>query len=87
MTTPFFVYSHDPTSANSVAAIAESLGTIPYEVGTSLASRVPRLYRQGDRVFSVDGKVTALTILGPRWCQGKGSENGAKNGGENGGDH
>ena len=74
--TPFYVYTDDLTSANSMTGVARTLGTIPYEVGTSLASRLPRLYVAGNCIFTADGKVTTTTT--PSQCEpdGQGTSNG-----------
>lgn len=48
--TEFVVYSGDFDPATSMVGRAKALGTIGYEVATSLAMRVPRVYdRAGTR--------------------------------------
>ena len=76
--TPFYIYSDDLTLANSVAGVAKALGTIPYEVGTRLAIRLPRLYVTANCVFTADGKVTTTTgtLSQCKW-DGQGTSNSA----------
>ncbi|KAK7507454.1 hypothetical protein BaRGS_00001389 [Batillaria attramentaria] len=59
LSTPFYVYKDDFSSPNSMASIARALNTIPYEVGTSLAARLPRLYVTGTTIFTADGRVAS----------------------------
>lgn len=42
--TPFYVIQDDYSSPNSASNIAQMLDTIPYEIGTSLSLRLPRIY-------------------------------------------
>ncbi|CAG5130353.1 unnamed protein product [Candidula unifasciata] len=42
--TPFYVIRDDYNSPNSASNIAQMLDTIPYEIGTSLSIRLPRIY-------------------------------------------
>ncbi|XP_070188268.1 alanine racemase-like isoform X2 [Littorina saxatilis] len=60
--TPFYIYTSDYTSPNSVTGMARTIGTIPYEVGTSLSTRLPRLYVTGNTVFTVDGREAAVAV-------------------------
>lgn len=46
--TPFYVIRDDYTSPNSASNIAQMLDTIPYEIGTSLSTRLPRIYHAKD---------------------------------------
>ena len=61
--TPFYIYSDDRTSANSVAGVARALDTNASNVATTLTKRPPRLYVAGNFIFTADGKVTTTTPL------------------------
>ncbi|XP_035824918.1 alanine racemase [Aplysia californica] len=50
--TVFHVIRNDYTSPNSASNMADTLRTIPYEIGTSLAARLPRLFVTSDDDFS-----------------------------------
>jgi alanine racemase len=41
-------------TAPTFSQLAELAGTIPYELATALAPRVPRLYLKGGRVVAVE---------------------------------
>ncbi|XP_041364946.1 alanine racemase-like [Gigantopelta aegis] len=53
LTTPFYVLRDDYDSCNSVRRVAAQLDTVPYEVLTSLDSRLPRVYVAGGAIKSV----------------------------------
>ena len=80
--TPFYIYVDDLSSANSVTGVARALGTIPYDVGTSLASRLPRLYVAGNCIFTADGKIVTTTTTSRtpgQQCE-RGGQQGISNG-------
>jgi len=47
----YYVIKDDYTSPNSVVELAKQLKTITYEVTTSLATRMARVYATGGDVF------------------------------------
>ncbi|XP_046584804.1 alanine racemase-like [Haliotis rubra] len=51
--TTFNIITDDFTSPNSVTKMAASLGTIPYEVTTSLAARLPRVFVAGEHAVAI----------------------------------
>ncbi|XP_046584684.1 alanine racemase-like [Haliotis rubra] len=51
--TTFNIITDDFTSPNSVTKMAASLGTIPYEVTTSLAARLPRVFVAGGHAVAI----------------------------------
>ncbi|XP_071108026.1 alanine racemase-like [Haliotis cracherodii] len=51
--TTFNIITDDFTSPNSVTKMAAILGTIPYEVTTSLAARLPRVFVSGGHIVAV----------------------------------
>ncbi|XP_025083728.1 uncharacterized protein LOC112557851 isoform X2 [Pomacea canaliculata] len=61
--TPFYVYTDDLTSPNSVTGVARVTNTIPYEVLTSLATRLPRIYVTKGTLATADGQVIELQGL------------------------
>ena len=56
------VISARPGAVNCVARIAETLGTIDYEVVTQLARRIPRYYTKGRRIEAVQNLHTVDLI-------------------------
>ncbi|XP_067672682.1 alanine racemase-like [Haliotis asinina] len=51
--TTFNIITDDFASPNSVTKMAATLGTIPYEVTTSLASRLPRVFVSGGHFVAI----------------------------------
>ena len=47
----FYIMKDDFISPNSIVELSKQLGTITYEVPTSLAARLARVYKTGDHVF------------------------------------